>query len=259
VRTSADLSTSVSDSPDPVVAGEPVSYHVTLHNAGPSDARDARVTLPLPAGTTFESASQASGPAGFDCSHDASAITCSRATLAVGADAAFDFVVRSATATGDGSLTAKPKASSATADPDGSNDESTATTSVSKTPTPTPAPTPTPTPTPPGQKIALGNAVEGGRSGVIFVPITCTNTVGGFCKTTLTITFRKPHQKLKPIKRRLGIASGQTSVAFISAPLAERKKIRVIRHLRITVTATNPPGPPVKRNSTLSGMAVIRH
>jgi hypothetical protein len=79
------------------------------------------------------------------------------------------------------------------------------------------------------------------------------NEMLGFCRTTVTITFRKPHHKLKAIKRHLTIASGQMSVAFMSASLDQRKKIRVIRRLKITVTATNPPGPPVKRNSTLSG------
>ena len=254
VNASADLSTSVTDSPDPVVAGETVTYHVSLHNAGPSDAADARVTLPLPAGTTFESAAPG-------CTHDATAITCAPASLAAGSDAAFDLVVRTDAAAQDGSLTAKPRASATTADPDGSNDESTATTAVSKKPvvqqqpTTDPPPPPPPPPLPPAapQKIALGNAVEGANSGVIFIPVTCTNDALGFCTTTVTITFRKPHQKLKPIKRKLRITSGQMSVAFMSASLAQREKIRVIRRLKVTVTATNAPGPVVKRNSTLSG------
>jgi uncharacterized repeat protein (TIGR01451 family) len=266
VATAADLSSSVSATPDPVVGGGTVTYRVSVHNAGPSDAKDARVAMPLPAGTSFESATQVSGPS-FTCAD--SAFSCTRASLPAGVDAAFDFVVRTAAADADGSLTAKPKASAATADPDGSDDESVATTAVSKTPAPPapgpgpapdpgPAPEPVPSPDPPRQKIELGNAVEGARSGVIFVPITCENLVTGFCKTTVTIAFRKPHHKLKPFTRKLRLASGKMSVAFMSASLAERKKIRKIRRLPITVTATNPPGPPVKRKSTLSGNAPIR-
>jgi hypothetical protein len=200
--------------------------------------------MPLPAGTAFESASTG-------CTPGAASVICTRASLAAGADAMFDVTVRTATASNDGSVTVKPKASAATADPDGSNDESSAATVVTRTPSPPdPLPGPLETPT---QKLELGNALEGARSGVIFVPITCTNDAMGFCTTSVTITFRKPHQKLKPIKRTLRIASGQMSVAFMSASLRQRKKIRVIRHLGITVTATNPPGPPVKRNSMLSG------
>lgn len=254
----ADLSTSVA----PLVAGGLVTWRVGLHNAGPSDADGVRVSMPIPAGTSFVSATQSSGPA-FACSHDDANIVCSRDHMPAGDDALFDFVLTAV----PGSTVVKPVASAVTADPNPTNDESTATLVLAAPPAPAPSSDPVPPPVavpdplpdaqpapePAPQVITLGNAVEGAGSGAIFVPVGCVNETLGFCRTTVTIRFRKPHQKMKPIVRRLRIASGQTSVAFMSASLAQRRKIRVVRRLKITVTATNPPAPPVKRNSTLSG------
>jgi uncharacterized repeat protein (TIGR01451 family) len=254
VVTVADLSTTVS----PVVSGGNVTWRVGLHNAGPSDAEGARVAMPIPPGTTFVSATQLSGSE-FTCAHDGANIRCSRARMPAGDDASFEFVLAAA----EGATRGKPLASAATTDPDHSNDESSATAEIAPAAGPLPAagpdppaapvPDPPPVPDAPTQLITLGNAVEGANSGAIFVPVGCMNELLWFCRTTVTITFRKPHGYLKPIKRRLRIASGQTSVAFMSGSLAQRKRIRVIRRLKIMVTASNPPGPPVKRGSTLSG------
>ena len=61
VRANADLSISLTDTPDPVIAGNPLTYVATLANAGPSDAQGATITLPLPAGTSFVSAAASAG------------------------------------------------------------------------------------------------------------------------------------------------------------------------------------------------------
>ena len=50
VITRANLVVDKSDDPDPVVAGTPLAYTVTLRNDGPSDARNAALNDPLPAG-----------------------------------------------------------------------------------------------------------------------------------------------------------------------------------------------------------------
>jgi Domain of unknown function DUF11 len=242
----ADLSTSVS----PLAAGGLVTWQVGLHNAGPSDADSPHVAMPIPPGTPFIAAMQLSGPS-FTCTHDSANIACTRDHLPAGDDARFEFVLAAV----PGSMRGQPLASALTTDPDHTNDGSDATVDIAA-PDPLPVPSPLPTPDPaaaPQQVITLGNAVEGAGSGAIFVPVGCMNETLGFCRTTVTVRFAKPHQKLKPIVRRLQIASGQTSVAFMAGSLAQRRKIRVVRHLRITVTATNPPGPPVKRSSMLSG------
>ena len=58
VGTMADLSITKTDNVDPVAAGrEPIIYTVTVHNAGPSDAKNVRVNDTLPFGVTFVSTS----------------------------------------------------------------------------------------------------------------------------------------------------------------------------------------------------------
>ena len=57
----ADLSITKTDSPDPVTAGEPLTYTITVNNAGPSTAYDVKITDTLPAGTTFVSGEDGNG------------------------------------------------------------------------------------------------------------------------------------------------------------------------------------------------------
>ena len=61
VNAVADLAITLTDSPDPVTAGNQLTYTATLSNAGLSDADNASITLPLPAGTSFVSAAASAG------------------------------------------------------------------------------------------------------------------------------------------------------------------------------------------------------
>ncbi len=56
VNTRAELSITKSDSPDPVIAGNNLTYTIVVTNNGPSVARSVSVSDPLPAGTSFVSA-----------------------------------------------------------------------------------------------------------------------------------------------------------------------------------------------------------
>ena len=58
---SADLSVTKSDSPDPVLAGNKVTYTIRVTNAGPSTAQNVVATDTLPAGTTFVSGVDGNG------------------------------------------------------------------------------------------------------------------------------------------------------------------------------------------------------
>lgn len=131
VTTSADLAV-VKSGPTGVAAGTTATYDITLTNAGPSDAASVTLTDTLPPGTTFASGGQTSGPA-FSCTTPAAGtagtITCTTATFASGATAAFQFVVNvSPAATGSVANTAQ--VNSATADPIPSNNQSTVSATV---------------------------------------------------------------------------------------------------------------------------------
>jgi uncharacterized repeat protein (TIGR01451 family) len=60
---SIDLGMTLTDSPDPVIAGHQLTYVATLSNAGPNDALDVSITLPLPVGTTYVLSTASAGSA----------------------------------------------------------------------------------------------------------------------------------------------------------------------------------------------------
>ena len=80
VDPAADLSLTKSDSPDPVLAGQLLTYTLTAQNAGPSGATGVSVTDTLPAGVTFESATPSQGT----CSESSGTVTCALGTIASG-------------------------------------------------------------------------------------------------------------------------------------------------------------------------------
>src|SRR5689334_16657282 len=89
VNTSADLSLVKTDSPDPVTAGNNLTYTLSVSNAGPSNAATVSVSDTLPAGETFVSASGT----GWNCT-GTSTVTCTRASLGVGAAPTITLVVK---------------------------------------------------------------------------------------------------------------------------------------------------------------------
>jgi uncharacterized repeat protein (TIGR01451 family) len=91
-----DVSIVKTDTPDPVVAGENLTYTLAVANGGPSNATDVAVSDPLPADTTFVSISAT----GWDCTTPVvgatGAISCSltAASLPVGAAPSITVVVK---------------------------------------------------------------------------------------------------------------------------------------------------------------------
>jgi len=80
LSTDADLAVALSDSPDPVVVGQPLAYKVSVTNAGPAPAAQIVVTDILPGGVTFQSATGG----GWTCGESAGTVTCTRPALDVG-------------------------------------------------------------------------------------------------------------------------------------------------------------------------------
>jgi uncharacterized repeat protein (TIGR01451 family) len=135
VQTRADLAMTNSDSPDPVIAGQNITYTVGYTNNGPSDAQTVQMSDAIPANTTFVSVTT---PAGWTRTDSVSVggtgtITFTKATSANGDTASFTLVVKVSPSTANGAtITDNATASSATTDPTPGNDTGTATTTVNR-------------------------------------------------------------------------------------------------------------------------------
>ena len=127
VVTEADLVLTKTATPATVFAGNQVTYTLTAHNAGPSDAQAAVVTDELPSGVSFISAA----PASAGCSAAGQEVTCGLGTLVAGATAPPITIVAGVQAsTAAGTITNTATVSSATPDPDLTNNSSSAGTTV---------------------------------------------------------------------------------------------------------------------------------
>ena len=96
VLSGTDLSVTQSDTPDPVNVASPLSYTITVSNAGPDDATGVTLTDTLPAGVTFLSATSSQGV----CTQVAGIVTCAVGDLAAGSNATVNIVVSAPFATG---------------------------------------------------------------------------------------------------------------------------------------------------------------
>lgn len=90
VEAQADLQVTATDAPDPVTLGGTVTYTLTVRDAGPDDAAQVVLTDLLPVGATFVSAAASQG----GCTRAAGTLTCALGTLAAGATATVEVVVR---------------------------------------------------------------------------------------------------------------------------------------------------------------------
>ena len=123
VATSADLSIVKTDSPDPVGAGENLTYTLAVANAGPSDANAVVVSDTLPAGSVYVSATPSQGT----CSQALGVVTCNLGGMAASGSASVVIVMKPGAA---GSISNTATVSSSTSDPSNANNSSTQGTTV---------------------------------------------------------------------------------------------------------------------------------
>ncbi|MEO8433880.1 MAG: DUF11 domain-containing protein [Pyrinomonadaceae bacterium] len=115
----ADLSVTISDSPDPAFADEPLTYNITVTNNGPDTATGVTVTDTLPANVTF-----IPNP---DCQLVGNVVTCNPVSLASGASRTFTISV---TPIIEGPVTNTVSVTGLVDDPDLTNNSATAGTTV---------------------------------------------------------------------------------------------------------------------------------
>jgi len=125
----ADLAITKSDSPDPVLTGNDLTYTVTVTNNGPDTATSVAVTDNLPAETTFVSCSSTGSGV---CAGTGNNRTVTFASLASGQSETITFVVNVTCSVVDGTLISNTATvTSITPDPDTTNNSATATTTAS--------------------------------------------------------------------------------------------------------------------------------
>ena len=129
---SADLAVTKTDTPDPVPAGQDLTYTILVTNNGPATALAVALTDTVPATTTFRSVST---PAGWSCTAPAvggtGTVSCTLAALASGQSSAVTLRVRvDVGATPGSTITNTASVSSAVADPVAGNNSGSASSTV---------------------------------------------------------------------------------------------------------------------------------
>ena len=120
----ADLSVTKTDSPDPVAAGDDVTYAVAVTNNGPSDASAVVATDTLPGGLTYKSDDGG-------CTVSGQVVTCSLGNLASGSSSTVNIVATVSSSFEDGGIaTNAVSVVGEETDPDNGNNSATEDTTV---------------------------------------------------------------------------------------------------------------------------------
>jgi len=124
----ANLAVSLAGAPDPVVAGEQLTYTVSVANAGPLTASDVLVEMTLPAAVTLVSVTPSQGSCAA-LPGNAEQLPCNLGSLVAGGNATVTVVVE-VNEDATGNLTATAEVSATTPDPDPSDNSDTVVVSV---------------------------------------------------------------------------------------------------------------------------------
>jgi uncharacterized repeat protein (TIGR01451 family) len=130
--TTANLAVTNVGSPNPVIAGNNITYTVTVTNNGPGTSANVTLSETQPTNTTFVSIAYASGTTGWSCS--GTAYSCTIASFPVGSSTTFTVVAKVGSAVASGTvITDTASVSATTIDPNPSNNYATVTTIVATT------------------------------------------------------------------------------------------------------------------------------
>ncbi len=146
----ADLSLTKTASPSPVIAGQRLTYTLTVHNAGPDPATGVKVVDPLPSGQVFQGASPG-------CSASGQTVTCPLGDIPSGGNGSAMIVVL---APAPPAVANTASVSATTADPNPPNNSGSATASITGSCTSSPTGTIAgPLTVPAGTFLCLGSGV----------------------------------------------------------------------------------------------------
>jgi uncharacterized repeat protein (TIGR01451 family) len=125
VNTEADLAVTQNSSPNPVLPGHDLTYHIIITNNGPSDAMGVTLADALPSGVAFQS----STPGAPTCAYAGGMVTCNLNDLGSADTATVDILV-TVPSGAEGSLANTTSVSSSTFDPTSNNNSDTENTLV---------------------------------------------------------------------------------------------------------------------------------
>ncbi len=118
VTSQSDLSVTKTAAPNPVGAGQDLTYTITVTNNGPDAALGAQMVDATPAGTTFRSVTT---PAGWTCTTPAvggtGAVSCAKGSMAASTSEVLTLVVRVNQCFGNGTVSNTATVSSSGTDP----------------------------------------------------------------------------------------------------------------------------------------------
>jgi uncharacterized repeat protein (TIGR01451 family) len=125
--TLADLSVTNSASPNPVTAGNTITYTQSVTNNGQAAASTVSFTDPIPANTTLVSLA---GPGTWTCTTTPAPPTCTITSLAANTTANFTLMVTVNAGVATGTITQTDSVTSSTGDPNSTNNSATASVGV---------------------------------------------------------------------------------------------------------------------------------
>jgi len=128
----ADLALTKVGTPNPVLAGNNITYTIVVTNNGPGTASTVVMTDTLPANTSVVSITPPATPTGWTCPPAAGGLqTCVNASLAASTTSTFTLVLKVTAGTAPGTvITNSATVSSATSDPTSTNNTASTTTNV---------------------------------------------------------------------------------------------------------------------------------
>jgi uncharacterized repeat protein (TIGR01451 family) len=128
----ADLALTKVGTPNPVLAGNNITYTIVVTNNGPGTASTVTMTDTLPANTTVVSITPPATPTGWVCPAAALGVqTCTNASLGASTTSTFTLVLKVTAGTAPGTvITNSATVSSATSDPTNTNNTATTTSTV---------------------------------------------------------------------------------------------------------------------------------